>query len=203
MLSEILPRLSHHPVLAKARDALAANNLTALYDMPPSLRLLFALAMARERPVIYLLPNERAARQAYEDAIGLQAQDVVYFQQADLRFMRAVTGLESQWQRIAALTKIISGEGKRLSAPLTRCKRTCRRGLAGAVHAHHQAWRGIPARGPGAEFALLGYERVDLVEGRPVCPARDILTSTRPPWTCPRALSFLMYRWTATACLTP
>ncbi len=192
MLSEILPRLSHHPVLAKARDALAANNLTALYDMPPSLRLLFALAMARERPVIYLLPNERAARQAYEDAIGLQAQDVVYFQQADLRFMRAVTGLESQWQRIAALTKIISGEGKLLICAIDALQthmpppdwlaQSMRTIKLGAEYQPEDLAR---------EFALLGYERVDLVEGKGQFALRgDILDIYPPAMDMPARIEF-------------
>ena len=192
MLSRILPRLSSHPAFFKARDALAAGKLTALYDMPPSLRLLFALTMAQERQVIYLLPNERAARQAYEDAIGLQVQDVVYFQQADLRFMRAVTGLESQWQRIAALTKIISAKGKLLICAIDALQ----------VHMPPPDWLAQSMRtirlgaeyqpdDLAREFALLGYERVDLVEGKGQFALRgDILDIYPPAMDMPARIEF-------------
>ncbi|NLX82923.1 MAG: transcription-repair coupling factor [Clostridiales bacterium] len=182
MLSEILPRLASDPVFCEARDALRQGKRTALYDMTQTQRLLFALAMARQRPVIYLLPNERAARQAYEDALGLQAQDVVYFQQTDLRFMRAVTGLESQWQQITTLSLLITGKGRLMICAIDALQTHMppKEWFADAMRAIKIGDTHMP-EDLARDFARLGYERVDLVEGKGQFALRGDILDIYPP----------------------
>ena len=182
MINELISRLAGHPAFLQAQEALGRGEHTALYDMAPSQRLLCALAFAKKQPVIYLLPNERAARQAYEDAQGLQGEGLAYFQPADLRFMRAVTGLESQWQRIAALQQLLSGQVRLLIASMEALQ----------AHLLPPAWfegsllslrcgdaHETPAL--AGRLARIGYERVDLVEGRGQFALRGDILDVYPP----------------------
>ena len=192
MMHELISRFRGQAGFQKAQEALARGERTALYDMVPTQRLLCALAFSTDQPVIYLLPNERAARQAFEDAAGLQAEGIAWFQPGDIRFMRAVTGLESQWQRIAALQQLQSGETRLLIASVEALQ----------THLPPPQWfaQSMVTITPGdshettgltARLALLGYERVDLVEGRGQFALRgDILDIYPPGMDMPARIEF-------------
>lgn len=94
MLSTILDRISEQPTFRLAAKQFHSGGRVALFDMVPTQRLAFAIALSRQKPVIYLLPNERAARQAYQDAGGLGAE-AIFIPQPELRFIRAVVSRET------------------------------------------------------------------------------------------------------------
>ena len=57
MLPEILSAFQGCKALSAAGKAIQKRQHLALYDMAPSQRLVFALALAKERQVIYVLHN--------------------------------------------------------------------------------------------------------------------------------------------------
>jgi len=192
MIHELMSRFRAQAGFKAAQEALARGERTALYDMVPTQRLLCALALSLDQPVIYLLPNERAARQALEDAAGLQAEGITLFQPGDIRFMRAVTGLESQWQRIAALQQLQSGETRLLIASVEALQAHlpppqwfAQSMVTIALGDQHETTE-LTAR-----LALMGYERVDLVEGRGQFALRgDILDIYAPGMDTPARIEF-------------
>jgi len=107
MRAELLKRLKSHPSWDAALNAIRQKQHAALYGMTPPQRLFSALALSDERPVVYLLPNERSARQAVED-LALCGAEVAYLPANELRFLRAVTSREVDWQRLRALDLFLS-----------------------------------------------------------------------------------------------
>jgi len=192
MIHELMSRFRAQAGFKAAQDALARGERTALYDMVPTQRLLCALALSLDQPVIYLLPNERAARQALEDAAGMQAEGVALFQPGDIRFMRAVTGLESQWQRIAALQQLLTGETRLVIASVEALQTYLlppQWFAQSLVTIHLGDQHETPEL--AARLARMGYERVDLVEGRGQFALRgDILDIYPPGMDMPARIEF-------------
>ncbi len=165
MLNTILDRISEQPTFRLAAKQFHSGGRVALFDMVPTQRLAFAIALSRQKPVIYLLPNERAARQAYQDAGGLGAE-AIFIPQPELRFIRAVVSRETDWQRLRALDQIVNGEVQLIICSLEALQ----------LHLPRREWfeQATLTFLPGQsyetstltmELAQRGYERVDLVEG--------------------------------------
>lgn len=191
MLNTILDRISEQPTFRLAAKQFHSGGRVALFDMVPTQRLAFAIALSRQKPVIYLLPNERAARQAYQDAGGLGAE-AIFIPQPELRFIRAVVSRETDWQRLRALDQIVNGEVQLIICSVEALQ----------LHLPRREWfeQATLTFLPGQsyetstltmELAQRGYERVDLVEGKGQFALRgDILDIFPPQIDLPARIEF-------------
>ena len=172
----------NHPDWGRITSLIAKNKRVALFDMAPTQRLLAAAALAGERPVIYLLPNERLARQAAEDAAQLTALPSAYFPQMEPRFLRAVKSREEDWQRLRALDHAQSGELKLLiaSAETLQQRMPPPEWFSESVFDIKPGLQLDPQEIIG-RLANLGYERVDLVAGKGQFALRGDIMDVYPP----------------------
>ena len=182
MPDQIISRLAAHPALSQAREALKKGGRAALYDMPPVLRLLAAMTLAETGQVLYLLPNERAARQAAEDAQGLGSTSHVHFQPMEIHLLRAVTGKEGSWQRLAALDKIAKGEARLIIASVEALQQALlpRAWYEQAVM-DIRLGDNLKTGELAARFARQGYERLELVEAKGQFALRGDILDVYPP----------------------
>ncbi|NLM86608.1 MAG: transcription-repair coupling factor [Clostridiales bacterium] len=170
------------PVYQEMVAALKHKKKPALFDMAQSQRLLTAAVLSQDMTVVYLLPNERQAQKAYEDALGLGLQHVAHLQPNELRFLRAVASRENEWKRLRTLDQLAQGEARLLiCAAETLQQRLIPRDwflqsvLEIQVGDEHQT--NLLA----ATLAEYGYERVELVEGKGQFALRGDILDVYPP----------------------
>ncbi|HSK69942.1 MAG TPA: transcription-repair coupling factor, partial [Candidatus Limnocylindria bacterium] len=182
MPSEMLSRLLGHPALKQALALAAKKKHAALYDMTPTQRAFAALAMSRERPVVYVLPSERAARQAAEDLAQAGSPGVVFLPQKEIRFLRAVSSRVGDWQRLRALAHMRSGEARLavVSAEALQSRMPPPEWFDAAVLTIKPGDTHSP-QDLAARFAGMGYERADLVEGKGSFALRGDILDVYPP----------------------
>lgn len=168
----------------QALHALEKKQIAAVYDMPPGQRLAFAAAMSDSRQVLYVLPNERAARTALEDAQALLPGQVTYLQANELRFLRAVHSRETDWLRISALQSIATDKAKMIicSSEALQQRLIPRDWFVSATLTLAVGDSREPSQ-LAAALAENGYERVDLVEGRGQFALRGDIFDIYPPTT--------------------
>lgn len=178
------PLFAHPDWPAIARHALGSGRL-ALYDMQDSQRVFTAAALAEYtgRQTLYLLPNERLARAAFEDALQFAGGRAAYLPQEERYFLRGATASRDKvWQRLRALDQAASGEARLVIAAAEALQ----------DHLPPPAWFREAAftLKPGdeadpqalsARLAGMGYERVDLVEGRGQFALRGEILDVFPP----------------------
>lgn len=185
-------RLLETKAAAEALNLLEQKRVGALYDMTPGQRLMFAAALSETRQVIYILPNERAARVAMDDAAALMPGQAVFLQASELRFLSAVRSRETDWQRITTLHSIASGEARLIICsvealqqrlmPKTWYEETLIKLSPGDHNEPGEVAKSLVA---------IGYERVDLVEGRGQFALRgDILDIYPPTLDAPARVEF-------------
>ncbi len=182
MRTELLQQILSPPAWPDVNSLICAKRHAALYDMTPQQRLLTAFALSQERPVVLLMPHERAARQAAEDLALFQSAGIAYLPVKELRFLRAVTSREDDWQRLRTLDQILSGGARLLIASIEALQ----------VSMPPPDWfnNATFAIRPGdshqttelaARLAGIGYERVDLVEGKGQFALRGDILDVYPP----------------------
>ena len=182
MLSDILRQIRQAPGWAQVQDSLQQRQTAALYDIPPALRLLTAAAVAQNKPVLYVLPNERQAQKAAEDAVQLGLSRAVYYPQRDIRFLRAVSSREVDWQRFRALDAIIAGQASLVICSIESLQEHLPppEWLQTSIFTLHQGDSCQPQE-MALQLAGMGYERVDLVEGKGQFALRGDIMDIYPP----------------------
>ncbi|MDD4081014.1 MAG: transcription-repair coupling factor, partial [Eubacteriales bacterium] len=176
------------------RYALGPGGL-ALYDMQDSQRAFVAAALAEgtDRQVLCLFPSERLARSAFEDAQQFTGGNAVLLPQEERYFLRGATASrDNAWQRLKALDLAVSGNARLVMASIEALQ----------DHLPPPGWflsSAITLK-PGDEtephqlslrLAVMGYERVDLVEGRGQFALRgDILDCFPPSLDAPARIEF-------------
>ncbi len=177
--------LSAHPDWAVIQQAAHDQGRLALYDMQDSQRAFMAAALAEAtgRQALYLLPNERLARAAYEDALPFTGGNAVLLPQEERFFLRGATiSRDNAWQRLRALDLAARGEARLVIASIEALQdhlpppdwfRDASFSIQPGDEADPQA---ISAR-----LTDLGYERVDLVEGRGQYALRGDILDCFPP----------------------
>jgi len=175
-------RLLTHPAFLQAREALKSGRRVALYDQPPGLRLLSALQLAQDRQVLYLLPSERLARQAMEDAQGLGVAGCEHLQPQEIHLLRAVTSREGGWQRLRALDRLATGQARVLIASVEALQQPL---LPPGWYqeAVLEIRLGASYQTPmlADRLARLGYERTELVEAKGQFALRGDILDIYPP----------------------
>ena len=184
MTNPLFNALSRHAPWQQAVSALSKGQHVALYDATESQRayLVAALAELTGRQVIYIVPSEQAAMRAAEDCAHLLMDARAALLPAqELQFIRAVRSRDTQWRRLTVLDQALSGQLRVLCLAADTL-------LSRMMPA--QAYQGVATLRIGQEHDLqqlvimlsdLGYERVDMVEGRGQFAVRGDLLDIFPP----------------------
>ncbi len=184
-----------HPDWPMIRQSALRQGSLAIFDMQDSQRHFVSSALAEDtgRQVLYLLPNERLARIAFEDALQLTGGNTVLLPEEERFFLRGATASQDNaWQRLKALDQALSGEARLVIASVEALQ----------DHLPPADWfmasaftlkpgDSIEPQALSARLTAMGYERVDLVEGRGQYALRgDILDCFPPSQDSPARIEF-------------
>ena len=183
MLNNVREFLHASPAFREAFDA-CENGIAALYDMAEGQRPFYAALLSAEsgRPVLYVAPSDAAAMRAADDCAAWLGGGTAVLPVPDMSFTRGTASRETAFQRLAILQRVRRGEIKVLcvsaEALLTRM-------MPPAIFEEHAiCLRPGGKMEPGelvARLVKMGYERVDMVEGRGQCALRgDIVDAFSP-----------------------
>ena len=183
MLNNVREFLHASPAFREAFVA-RENGIAALYDMAEGQRPFYAALLSVEscRPVLYVAPSDAAAMRAADDCAAWLGGGTAVLPVPDLSFTRGTASRETAFQRLAVLQRVRRGEIKVLcvsaEALLTRM-------TPPAIFEEHAiSLRSGSKMEPGeliARLVKMGYERVDMVEGRGQCALRgDIVDAFSP-----------------------
>ena len=175
-----------HPDWPEISQSALGKGGLALYDMQESQRVFFAAALGKGtgRRVLCLFPSERLARSAFEDAMQFTGGNAVLLPQEERNFLRGATASQDNaWQRLKALDLMLSGHmclviasiealQDHLPSPEWFASSIITIKPGDALEPHHLA----------LQLAALGYERVDLVEGRGQFALRGDILDCFPPY---------------------
>ena len=139
-------------------------------------------AYRRGKRVLLVLPNDLRAAKAAEDAQQLAGPMAACLPGGEIDLTRGASSHESAWRRLETLTRVATGEIKLLVTSMDALMQ--RMGDA-------EQFRGSILRlQPGDRFApadlmdhlvRMGYERVDMVEGKGQCALRGAILDCYPP----------------------
>ena len=183
MLNNILEFLHASPAFREAFDA-QAKGVSALYDMAEGQRPLYAalLAAATGRPVLYAAPTDAQAMRAAEDCAQWLQGGAAMLPAPEVSFTRGTASRENAFQRLAVLQKAgrreirvlcVSAEG--LMARMLPPQEYRRRAVKVDADSRMEPEELI------ARLVSMGYERVDMVEGKGQCALRGAIVDVFSP----------------------
>ena len=183
MLNNVLQFLSASPAFREAFDA-QKKGVAALYETAEGQRPFYAalLALASGRPVLYIAPSDALAMRAAEDCAQWLGGGAAMLPSPEISFTRGTASRENAFQRLSVLQRARQGEIRvlclsadgllsRFLPPESYC--------ASAVQVDSQS-RMEPA-GLIARLVKMGYERVDMVEGKGQCALRGAIVDAFSP----------------------
>lgn len=182
-MSQMFDFLSAYAPWQDTLNAVDHGQTVALYDMTESQRAFFAAELAASgRRVLYVAPNEAAARRASADLARLLGEKSAMLPGEDIRFVQGAASRDLRWERAAQLTRVASGEvsllcvgAEMLMQPLPApedVKRRVLRVASGDI---------LPPQSVVDTLCSWGYERVDMVEGKGQCALRGDILDVFPP----------------------
>ena len=183
MLNKVLDFLQASPAFREAFDA-PGNGVTALYEMAEGQRPFYAalLQLAAKRPIVYIAPSDALAMRAADDLAAWLGGGAAVLPAPDVNFTRGTASRESAFQRLSVLQKARRGEIKALclsaDALMTRMMPVSayEEYAVSLKSGDHMEPQDVIAR-----LVKMGYERVDMVEGRGQCALRgDIVDAFSP-----------------------
>lgn len=183
MLNKLLRFLDASPLFQEAFDA-HENKIHALYEMAEGQRPFFAAALARKtgRQVLYIAPSDAAAMAAADDCSAWLQGGAAMLPAPDYRFTRGVASRESAYQRLQVLQKVRKKETQVLCIPADALM--CRM-LPPAEYEKHAvlltAGDQIEPQELIAKLVKMGYEQVDIVEGKGQCALRGAIVDAFSP----------------------
>ena len=183
MLDNIREFLHASPAFREAFDA-QANGVSALYDMAEGQRPFYAALLHREtaRPILYIAPSEAAAMRAADDCSAWLGGGAAVLPAPDVSFTRGTASRENAFQRLSILQKARRGEIKALCVSADALMI---RMLPPAVYEENAVQlRSGDKMEPAdliSRLVKMGYERVDMVEGRGQCALRGAIVDAFSP----------------------
>ncbi len=183
MLNNVLEFLQASPAFREAFDA-QSNGISALYDMAEGQRPFYAALLQRAsgRPVVYIASSDALAMRAADDCGAWLGGGAAVLPAPDVNFTRGTASRESAFQRLSVLQKARRGEIKILC--LSADALLCRMMPVAAYEEYAVTLRPGDHMEPQeviARLVKMGYERVDMVEGRGQCALRgDIVDAFSP-----------------------
>ena len=183
MLCKILSFLNASPTFREAFET-PEKGAHTLYDLAEGQRPFYAAALARQsgRQVLYIAPGEDAALKAADDCAMWLGGGAEKLPGADINFTRGTASRENSFRRLAVLQNAHLGKTKVLcvaaDALLTRLLPPARY-EAHALRLH--PGETIPPSALIEQLVKMGYERVDMVEGKGQCALRGAIVDAFSP----------------------
>lgn len=183
MLNKVLEVLNASPSFREAFET-AEKGVVALYEMAEGQMPFYAAALARltGRQVLYIAPSDAAAMRAADDCAAWLAGGAALLPAPEINFTRGVASRENAFQRLSVLQKARQGEIQVLCAPadalLTRLL------PPEQYEAHGMRLKAGDCIQPSkliARLVEMGYERVDMVEGKGQCALRGAIVDAFSP----------------------
>ncbi|MBO4925153.1 MAG: transcription-repair coupling factor [Clostridia bacterium] len=183
MLNKVLNCLDASPSFREAFDA-PEKGAVSLYETAEGQRPFFAAALAEKtgRPVLYIAPSDAAAMRAAEDCAMWLEGGAALLPAPQLLFTRGTASRENAFRRLATLQKARQGEVRVLCVPadalLSRMlPPDTYEQCAVRLKTGDQAEPAALIR----QLVKMGYERVDMVEGRGQCALRGSIVDAFSP----------------------
>ena len=183
MLNKLLECLHASPAFREAFDA-QSKGVSALYEMAEGQRPFYAALLHAEtgRPVLYLAPSDAAAMRAADDCAAWLGGGAAVLPPPEIHFTRGTASRDNAFQRLSVLQKVRRGEIKVLCAAaeniMTRMLppqqyESCAVQLRPGDH--------MEPADVIARLVKMGYERVDMVEGKGQCALRGAIVDAFSP----------------------
>ena len=183
MLNKILDHLRASPAFREAFDA-RESGVAALYEMAEGQRPFYAALLAREtgRPVLYIAPSEAAAMRAADDCAVWLSGGAAVLPPPDIHFTRGTASRENAFQRLAVLQRVRRGDIRVLCACADALQT---RMLPPRAYDNNAVQLTADSRMEPADLigrlVKMGYERVDMVEGKGQCALRGVIVDAFSP----------------------
>lgn len=183
MLNKLLKKLTASPHVREAFEA-PEKGVTCLYDMAEGQRAFFAAALAQKsgRPILYVSPSDAQAMRAADDISAWMQGGAAYMPAGEMNFTRGTASREGAFRRLSVLQSAYRGETKVLcvsaDALLMRFQKP------ETYEAHAVSLKVGDVMQPMAlmeKLVKMGYERVDMVEGRGQCALRGFIVDVFSP----------------------
>ena len=183
LLNKILEYLAASPSFREAFDA-PEKGVHSLYDMAEGQRAFYAAALARKtgRQILYIAPSDAAAMRAADDCAAWLGGGAALLPAPEINFTRAVASQENTFQRLSVLQRARTGEIRVLCAPadalLARMRPPAQ--YDSAAVSLKEGGRMLPGE-LIERLVKMGYERVDMVEGKGQCALRGAIVDAFSP----------------------
>ncbi len=165
-------------------SAVQAGQNVALTGLPETMAAFLAAKMAEEtgKRVLLLSQNDLRATHDADDGQQLLGTQAALMPGGEIDLTRGASSHESAWRRLEALTRVTSGEVKLLCASVDAAmqrmgnpdnfRSAVIRLKVGDVYDPKQLLR---------DLTRMGYERVNMVEGKAQCAMRGAILDVYPP----------------------
>jgi len=165
-------------------DNLADRRPTALTGLPEGQAAFVAAKLAADtgKRVLLVTPNDLKASHAAEDAQQLLDTQAACLPGGEMDLTRGASSHESAWRRLEALSRAAGGEVRLLCTSMDALMQRM-----GPCDAFREATIRLQAGDRFAPESLIrqltrmGYERVDMVEGKGQCAMRGAILDCYPP----------------------
>ncbi len=132
--------------------------------------------------VLMVTPNDIRAIRAADDAAQLLSSGTAALTGGEMDLTRGVSSLDSAWRRLDTLTRAARGEVRLLSASV---EALCQRMGSADVFLRHvirlKPGDVLPPATLLRKLVAMGYERVEMVEGKGQCAMRGSILDVFPP----------------------
>ena len=183
MLNNVFNFLNASPAFREAFDA-QETGVAALYEMAEGQRPFYAAALAKAsgRQVLYIAPSDAAAMRAAEDCAVWLSGGAAMLPAPEIHFTRATASRENAFQRLSTLQKARQGDIRVLCVPADA--------LLSRMLPPEEYRRFAVTLRPGDQMepaelmnrlVKMGYERVDMVEGKGQCALRGAIVDAFSP----------------------
>lgn len=183
MLNKLLHFLQASPAFREAFDA-QAKGVSALYEMAEGQRPFYAalLALASNRPILYAAPTDAQAMRAAEDCAQWLQGGAAMLPAPEINFTRGTASRENAFQRLSVLQRAQRGEIRVLcvSAEGLMARMLPPKEYAGRAVTLDKDSRLEPEE-LIRRLVSMGYERVDMVEGKGQCALRGAIVDVFSP----------------------
>ena len=172
------------PSIEQLMAQVAEGKTVALTGLADSQAAFVASQLAQDQGLRVLLvtPNDIRATRAADDAAQLLTSGTAALTGGDLDLTRGVSSLDSAWRRLDTLTRAVRGEVRVLSASVEALMQ--RMGSADVFLRHVIRLKPGDVLPPSAllsRLVAMGYERVNMVEGKGQCAMRGAILDVYPP----------------------
>lgn len=168
----------------KLLEALHAGNTAAVYDLPESQAAYLAALTAHltGKRVLLVASNDIAAGKAADDAQQLLGSQGACLPGGEVELGRGASSHEGDWRRLETLQRVVNGEVRLLCASMDALMMR----MASPDLFKASMLRLAPGDRFGPDKLIralvsMGYERVEMVEGKGQCALRGSIVDCYPP----------------------